>query len=430
MKRVNDNHKKQHILVISQYFYPEEFRINDICKEWVKRGYQVTVITGIPNYPQGKFYEGFGWFQRRTEEYEGIRIVRLPIIPRAKGAVMLALNYFSFVVSGFFWKLFTRIKADNVFIFEVSPMTQALVGVWYALKRKVSCYIYVQDLWPENVEIVTGIHNKHIIGAIDKMVDYIYKHCTKIFATSPSFVKRIEERDSAWEDCDREHVKVSDEADSSKENVGKSKVLYWPQYAEEFYQPVEKKDLSDLPQSDKFRVVFTGNIGYAQGLDILPKTAALLKKDNVDCEFIIIGDGRYREEFESEIARNDVRQMFQLPGRKKPEEIPDYLAWCDVAFISFADNDLFKMTIPAKLQSYMACGMPILGVAGGETKRVVNEADCGICIESKDASEIAECIKAIMAKEKIEQWGRNALAYGTQNFNKENLLNLLCDNYL
>jgi len=132
----------------------------------VKKGYKVTVITGIPNYPQGKYYEGYGLLKKRREIYEGVQIVRLPIIPRGKTSFMLALNYFSFVISGYAWKIFTKIKADYVFIFEVSPMTQALPGVWYAKKRKIPCYIYVQDLWPENVEIITGIRNKFIIGAI------------------------------------------------------------------------------------------------------------------------------------------------------------------------------------------------------------------------------------------------------------------------
>lgn len=399
---------KQHILVISQYFYPEEFRINDICKEWVKRGYEVTVVTGMPNYPGGKFYKGYGWFQRTREEYEGIHIIRLPIIPRGRNAIMLMLNYLSFVVSGFFWKLFTRVKADKVFIFEVSPMTQALVGVWYALKRKIPCFIYVQDLWPENVEIVTGVHNKQIIGAIDKMVNYIYRKCDRIFATSPSFVKRIEERTSAWD--------------------GKnSKVVYWPQYAEEFYRPVARTKLADIPQNDKFKIVFTGNIGYAQGLDILPKTAALLKKDNVDCQFIIIGDGRYREEFEKEIVQNNVADMFVLLGRKKPEEIPYYLAWCDVAFISFTDNPLFEMTIPAKLQSYMACGMPILAVASGETKRIIEEAECGWCCTQRDVYALTVIIsKCVQDEEYVTcSMAQSALDYLGKRFDKGKLLDIL-----
>ena len=128
---------KKHILVISQYFYPEQFRINDICQEWVKRGYKITVLTGIPNYPQGRFYKGYNWFQKRRDEYKGIHVIRIPLIPRGNCAIMLMLNYFSFVFFGFFWKLFTRVKADKVFIFEVSPMTQALIGVWYAKKEKV-----------------------------------------------------------------------------------------------------------------------------------------------------------------------------------------------------------------------------------------------------------------------------------------------------
>lgn len=398
---------KQHILVISQYFYPEEFRINDICKEWVKRGYEVTVVTGIPNYPQGKFYDGFGWFHKRKEEYEGIHIVRLPIIPRGKNAIMLMLNYMSFVVSGFFWKLFTGTKADKVFIFEVSPMTQALVGVWYAKRKKVPCYIYVQDLWPENVEVVTGLRNKHIIRAIDKMVDYIYKNCKEIFATSPSFQKKIEERTSAW---------------SGEE----SKVVYLPQYAEEFYQPVERKALEDMPDDSIFKVVFTGNIGYAQGLDILPETAVLLKQQGVKCEFVIIGDGRYREGFEKEIQQNDVQEMFLLLGRKKPEEIPYYLAWCDVAFISFANNPLFEMTIPAKLQSYMACGMPILAVAGGETKRIVEEAECGKCCAMNHKDKLLSSVETmIINKHHLSKYGEKAKEYCKTNFNKKIIMDLI-----
>ena len=200
---------QKHILVISQYFYPEQFRINDICTEWVKRGYKVTVITGIPNYPQGKFYAGYGLFKKRKENYNGINIIRIPLLPRGNNALMLALNYFSFVVSGFFWQLLTKIKADYVFIFEVSPMTQALPGVWYSKRRNIPCYLYVQDLWPENVEIITGIKNKRVIDSIGKMVDYIYARCTKIFTTSNSFVNSIHQR-----------------------GVPTEEIEYWPQYAE------------------------------------------------------------------------------------------------------------------------------------------------------------------------------------------------------
>lgn len=414
----------KHILVISQYFYPEEFRINDICEEWMKRGYGVTVVTGIPNYPQGKFYDGYGWGKKRTEIYKGIRIIRLPLIPRGERAVTLVLNYLSFVASGFFWKIFTRIKADKVFIFEVSPMTQALTGVWYARKRKIPCYIYVQDLWPENVEFVTGIHNKRIIGAIDKMVDYIYRNCTKIFATSPSFVKKIEERGSAWETG----------ADKCPPGIGEqgkhrcSKVVYWPQYAEEFYRPMggveDKRPSGQVGEDRCFQVVFTGNIGYAQGLDILPAAAEILKRKGISCRFLIVGDGRYREELEREIISRNVADMFHMPGRKPPQEIPGILAEGDVAYISFANHSLFENTIPAKLQSYMACGIPVLASATGETKRIIDEAACGMACEMGNHEALAEGIERFMnmPEEERLKMGQNALEYSARHFDKMGLL--------
>lgn len=400
---------KQHILVVSQYFYPEEFRINDICKEWVKRGYKVTVVTGIPNYPQGKFYRGFGWFQKRREEYEGIQIVRLPIIPRGNNAVMLLLNYISFVISGFFWKIFTGIRADKVFIFEVSPMTQALVGVWYAKKRRIPCYIYVQDLWPENVISVTGISHSAIIKPINKMVDYIYKNTDEIFATSPSFVDAI---------CNR------------KVKVPREKVHYWPQYAEEFYSPVEREKLENLEDDGSFKIIFTGNIGYAQGMDILPLVAEILQAKGIDCKFVIVGDGRYREELCKDIKARKVEQMFLFIGRKLPEEVPQYLAHCDLAFLSFTECQLFAMTIPAKLQSYMACGKAILAVAGGETRQIIEEAQCGIVCDFGDTEEIARVIQYYSKhRDDLDKMGQNALRYSERYFNKDNLFEEL-DNYI
>lgn len=395
---------KKHILVVSQYFYPEQFRINDICTEWVKRGYKVTVITGIPNYPQGKFYDGYGWFKKRKEKWNGINIIRLPLIARGHSSIGMALNYFSFVVSGFVWKLFTRIKADYVFTFEVSPMTQALIGVWYAKKRHIPHYLYVQDLWPENVETVTGIHSPIVIKPIDRMVDYIYKKTDVIFTTSPSFVNNIKNR----------------------RNFDKhTKVVYWPQYAEEFYKPVEPKDVSEIPYDDSFKIIFTGNIGYAQGLDILPKTASLLKSENV--KFVIVGDGRYMDEFKTEIQNLKVNDKFIIIPRQPAEKIPELLCSCDAAFSSFMDTELFEMTIPAKLQSYMACGIPILAAASGETQRIIEEARCGICSQIGDSKLLVDSIKSLM-KADLKTMSINSRDYFTSHFEKKKLMDYI-DNY-
>ncbi len=395
---------KKHILVIAQYFYPEQFRINDICTEWVKRGYKVTVVTGIPNYPQGKYYEGYGLFKKRREKYNGIDIIRIPLIPRGKNSIMLVLNYLSFVVSGFFWMISTKIKADYVFIFEVSPMTQALPGVWYAKRRKVPCYLYVQDLWPENVEIITGIKNRYIIGIIGKMVDYIYARCTKIFTTSKSFIKSISAR-----------------------GVPVEKIEYWPQYAEDFYKPVEKKSIPEIPDDDAFDIIFTGNIGNAQGLDILPKVALLLKERKLSrkIRFNIVGDGRYKNELVELVNENDVAFMFNFIPKQPATRIPEFIAASDVAFLSLSDSPLFAMTIPAKLQSYMACGIPIIAAADGETSRIISEANAGVCCSAGNYHELADKIVELLNKplDHLSQLGKNARNYYNKNFGKNELLN-------
>jgi len=397
------NELEKHILVIAQYFYPEQFRINDICTEWVKRGYKVTVITGIPNYPQGKYYKGYGLFKKTKETFNGIEIIRIPLIPRGNNAIMLALNYLSFVVSGFFWKLFTQIKADYVFVFEVSPMTQALPGVWYAKKRNIPCYLYVQDLWPENVEIITGITNKKIIGVIGKMVDYIYARCTKIFTTSTSFSDSI-----------------------AKRGVPVEKIQYWPQYAEDFYFPLKKTCIKEMPNDDAFNIIFAGNIGSAQGLDILPKVAALLKKNNLSRQvrFNIVGDGRYKETLVELVNSNNVANMFNFISKQPAIRIPEFMAASDAAFLCLIDSPLFAMTIPAKLQSYMACGIPIIASADGETARIISEANAGVCSPAGDVEKLAQNITKLVSKprEDLNHLELNAREYYCKNFNKQELL--------
>ncbi len=393
---------KKHILVISQYFYPEQFRINDMCVEWVNCGYKVTVLTGYPNYPQGKYYDGYGWFKRTRQRWKGVDVIRIPLTARGQGSIKLALNYFSFVVSGLIWAFATNIKADYVFTFEVSPMTQALIGIWYSKRRKIPNYLYVQDLWPENVEIVTGIHSPLVMKPIEAMVNHIYKHCDVILATSPSFVREIQKR--------------------VKHN--KKKVKYLPQYAEEFYKPIKRKPVPEIPDDDSFKIIFTGNIGKAQGLDILPKAAAFLKeKENV--KFVIVGDGRDKDNFLSQISDNNVQDMFIMIDRQPPERIPELLAACDAAFISFMADPLFEKTIPAKLQSYMACGMPIIASANGETRRIIDEAKCGLYSSIGDVDGLVENIRDMSSHTDYTTMGKSSFKYYDEKFRKDYIFTIL-----
>lgn len=406
MNRNTDFKTSEHILILSQCFFPEAFRINDLAAEWVKQGHRVTAVTSIPNYPQGDFYPGYGFFKKQTEMWNGVTIRHLPVIPRKKGSVMLALNYLSFVVSGSLWARFSRVRADRVFIFETSPMTQALAGVRYARRHKIPCDLYIQDLWPDNVETVAGIRNRFIINALNRMCAYIYRHCTRILVTSPSFARVMKKRTN-------------------------TPVIYWPQYAEEFYRP--------LPRShahDELRIIFTGNVGVAQGLEILPRAAAILAgsaKDPARHEtlkpvcFHIVGDGRNMDAFRASIRERGVEDMFVLHGRKAPEEIPQMLADADVAFLSFMDTPLFRRTIPAKLQSYLACAIPVLASAGGETKRIIQEADCGFVADLGDEASLANAIDEIRALDEatLRKKGENGLRYSREHFDKETLLRQL-----
>jgi glycosyltransferase involved in cell wall biosynthesis len=389
----------KHILVVSQYYYPENFRINDITTEWVKRGYKVTVITGIPNYPKGKFYKGYGFFKKRKEVFNGVKVIRLALIPRFNNSIFLALNYISFVIAGWFWARFTRIKADLVFNFEVSPMTQALPAIWYAKRRKIPSYIYVQDLWPENLQIVGGINNKFIIKRVNKMVDKIYKNAEKILVTSQSFKDSIVQR-----------------------KVSQDKVLVWHQFAEDFYVPLTTSNDS---KSSKLRIVFTGNIGEAQGLEILPKAALELKKKEFNnlVVFKIVGDGRNKNKLIDEIETIGVKDMFEFYNQVPAIEVPKILSESDVAFVSFKNNELFSKTIPAKLQSYMACGKPILAVALGETKRIVEESNSGLVSNPDDVLKLVDnIIHFISHKGNLSIMSKNSVEYYQRNFNKKTLL--------
>ena len=382
--------------------------------EWVKRGNKVTVLTGIPNYPMGKYYEGYDRRHRTRENWCGVDIIRIPLVARGNSSNKLvntagmAANYLSFVHSGRKWvrsKEAANLHADIVFTCEVSPMTQALIGVWYGERYHVPTYLYVQDLWPENVETVTGIHNRVIIGPIDKMVDTIYQKTDMIFTTSPSFVEEIVNR---------------------KKAVDRDKVHYWPQYAEEFYKPMEPQSVEGIDDDKTYTIAFTGNIGTAQGLDVLPRTAELIKNEKV--RFVIVGDGRYQAEFERQIRERNVQNKFTMIPRVPSEKIPIILSACDAGFISFNKEPLWENTIPAKLQSYMACGKAIIASASGETKRVIEEACCGICCEIGDAEALSEGIRYMM-KADTSTMGANARAYCEEKFDKKMLMDQM-DQYI
>lgn len=392
----------KHILVYSQYFFPEQFRINDICLELVNRGFKVSVVTGIPNYPEGKFYEGYNWNNRRRENWNGIEIYRMPIFERRKNKLNLVINYSSFVFASKLLEKNLPKDIDAIFTYEVSPMTQALPAVWYANKLNVPHYLYVMDLWPENVIAVTNTRNQMVVKSIDMMVDYIYKNSEVILASSNSFVKAIVNR-----------------------GVSSGKVMFWPQYAEDTYGVKEKNnDYVQIPNFKERTFVFAGNIGEGQGLGTLPKAAYALKHMQISIKFVIIGNGRYMDTLLGLIKELDVADFFYFIPRQPAEMIPYYLAKFDVAMITLNNKKIFEMTIPAKVQSLMACAKPLLVVANGEVQDIVRESESGLAGDAGDVEKlVSNIIKYTkMDDSQLKELGNNAKEYHDLHFNKKVLM--------
>ncbi len=386
------------ILVFSQYFYPETFRVNALCAELVRRGHQVTVVTGYPQYPQGKIYEGYGFHIPYESEWNGVKLERVRQQPRGKNLVGMLLNCFSYVWEGNKWVKRCKEKFDAVYVFETSPVTVGLPAVRYYEKFGTPIFFNVQDLWPENVQIILGIQNKLIIGTINKIVDRIYGASKKILCASNSFVQNIANR-----------------------GVPRDKLVYWPQFCRE--PALEGSEKPECYQDSCFNIVFTGNIGQAQGLELLVEAAARLKDTRI--RWFIVGDGRVKDQMVRQVAEADLEDLVTFVGKVSEEEANRYIHHADCAYLSFKKNRVFEMTLPAKLQSYMACGAPILAAAGGETARVIQEADCGfVC--GQDPEELCRVLREqVLSCDRLQQLRTNARTYYQKHFTMDLIVSQL-----
>lgn len=390
------------ILVISQYFYPENFRINDLVLELKKHGHEITVLTGKPNYPQGKYYEGYSFKGRDDEYWNDIPIYRVPLRARKTGSINLVRNYISFV-----WNANKGVKLlqddfDIIYVFEVSPITVALPAIKLKKKKKIPIIMNVQDLWPENIIAITGINNSVINFFLNRLVNYIYKNIDLILTASPAFINKIRSR---------------------IEN--KDKVIYWPQYATISKKQIVSKDLFD---KNKFNIVFTGNIGEAQGLEIVIDAAKRLKDTNV--VFHLIGDGRNKQNLENKVIQNKLVENVKFYGQISETEIPNYLTQSDAALLILKSNPIFNMTVPAKLQTYLACGCPIIGCIEGISKEIIEKNQLGITCNTVSVEEFVKtCIEFKETKYEKNFYRDNAFKYSDKYFNKEKLISTLI-NYM
>lgn len=394
------------ILVVSQYFWPENFRVNDLVKEWVQRGHQVTVLTGIPNYPAGKVFDAYRDQPSAFASFEGAEVVRVPMLPRDSGGLRLMLNYLSFVVGGGVvgpWRL-RRKPADVIFVFEPSPVTVGLPAVWLGKIKKAPVVFWALDLWPETLAAIGVVRSPRVLGWVGHLVRYIYNRCTLVLGQSRGFLGSIARY------CD-----------------DKAKIRYFPSWAEDVFMDDSVKPAPEVPEwADGFTVVFAGNIGEAQDMPAVLDAAERLK-DNASIRWVIVGDGRKSDWLQAEVARRGLDKQVLLPGRFPVERMPSFYAHADALLVSLKRDPVFSMTIPGKVQSYLMAGIPLLGMLDGEGAAVIRDAQAGLTCEAGDGAGLAQAVLALatMPTAERQQMGLNGREYAQREFGRAQLMDRL-----
>lgn len=349
------------ILVVSQYYYPEPFRVTDICENLVKRGHQVTVLTGLPNYPEGKILKEYKSKEHRDEVRNGVRIIRCYEHGRGKNAIHLLWNYFSFALSG--KRMVRKLDKDFdiVFINQLSPVMMAWPGIKYGKKYEKKTLLYCYDLWPASLTAGGIKQGSFIYKIFDKISKKIYKQVDKIAVTSKSFIEYFF----------KEH------------GIEENKLFYLPQYCEDLFSNIKPR-----VNDGTYNYVFAGNIGAMQSVETIIKAARLIKYDHT-IKIHIVGDGRDLENCKKEAEGLDNVIFY---GRKPVEEMPKFYEMADAMLVTLAKDDLVSKTLPGKVQSYMAAGKPIIGAIDGETNIILKESHCGMVCGAEDYKELAKLL--------------------------------------
>lgn len=369
-----------------------------------EEGHEVHVVTGIPNYPGGKFFEGYGWWKKRHEVVNGVKVTRLPIIPRGvDNKIMLMLNYFSYLVVACVWMLFHAIghKYDRVFVQQLSPVMMSLPGVLYKKLRKVPLYTWVLDLWPESLTAAGGIGNKHVLAFFDWFVKKEYKWSDKILTSSRSFDQSI--------------MKYGDYKD---------KIIYYPQWADGQAEVSTVQEVPKVPEG--FILMFAGAVGEAHGFDCTMQ-AALLTKEHKDIKWVIVGDGRRLDWVRDFVKEHGLEETVVSLGRYPAETMPLFFEQADVMLVTLNDDPLFKLYAPAKISSYMASSRPIIAVLNGEGGEVIKDAKCGWHLAAGDAEGFAKLAIELSQTDKVvlQEKGKNGRAYYDEHFTKDKCLRKL-----
>lgn len=392
------------LLVVSQYFWPENFRINELVAELAARGHEVTVLTGEPNYPEGRIFDAYRKAPGDFTSYAGASVLRVPLRPRGQGSVRLVLNYLSFVVWTTLlgpWKLRGR-RFDAIFVFQTSPITAALPALLLRRLRRVPLLMWVLDLWPETLSAVGVVRSPRVLGWVGGLVRFIYRRCDLILAQSRAFFPNI----AHWA------------GDASR-------IRYFPNWVEAVFETGAhggEPAAELLPYRDTFNVMFAGNIGAAQDFPAILDAAERLR-DQAALRWLVVGDGRAADDVRAEIARRGLEGCVVLLGRHPVERMPSFFRGASALLVSLRAEPIFGMTIPGKVQSYLAAGLPLLGMLDGEGARVIEEAGAGLVCPAGRGDELADRVLHLMSltAEERARMGERGRAYCLREFDRATL---------
>ena len=386
------------ILILSQYFWPESFIINDIVRTLDAQGHEVVVATGKPNYPDGKVFEGYRAAGTQRERYLGrVEVLRVPLWPRGQGgAKNLILNYLSFVFSGLLclpWMLRGR-QFDAILVFAPSPITQAIPAILLKWLKKAKLALWVQDLWPESLSATGFVRNPYLLRAVGWMVRAIYRPCDTLLVQSRAFVEPVAQY------ADRAKIQYY----PNSMDVSSSKAVV----------PVPGELLELLEQH--FCVVFAGNLGTAQALDTLVQAAVHLR-DEPRIRLVLVGSGSRLAWLKAQQQALGLDNLV-LPGRFPMEAMPQIFERASALLVSLNDEPAFAQTIPSKIQAYLAAGRPILACMNGEGARVVCEARAGLASPAEHVDALVRNIRQFQSMSLLqrEQMGRAGRDYFDRNF--------------
>jgi len=383
------------ILLITQWFDPEPtFKGILFAKELVSRGFEVEVITGFPNYPGGTLYDGYRVKFIQKEVIDGVLVTRVPLFPsHDKSKLGRVFNYLSFAFSSLIYGLFFSKRADVIYAYH-PPLTVGISALIIKLFRRVPVVLDIQDMWPDTLKATGMISNSRLLGSVSKVCNFIYSGVTKIVVLSPGFKDLLIDRGVP-------ENKIEIIYNWADEDVLRTKTGERPQ---------------DMVSIEGFKVLFAGNVGQAQGLDVVLDAALLLKDDVPNIHFLVLGRGLKLDDLkrrEKELNLGNVH-FFPAVGMEK---VGSFLGFADALLIHLNSDPLFEITIPGKTQAYMAVGKPIIMGVSGDASNLVSRADCGVCFEPEDSVALAEAAKGLMLLDStdIQRLGKNAERFYNEN---------------